>query len=109
MAEKKKLTPAPLDEKNVTTEWIETMFDDQSALYGKNKMLGFMAGAAMQASWAGNMLVWQVLDGDAYKAFVRLIERYKEQYPDEKSPFIVERQKSTNMYVMRFYWKPETI
>ena len=103
----KKLIPAPLDEKNVTTDWIEEMFDDQSALYGKNKMLGFMAGAAMQASWSGNMLVWKVLDGDGYQAKMQLLKRYRERYPDEESPFIVEKQMPTDMIVMRFYWKPE--
>lgn len=30
---KQKLIPAPLDGKNVTTEWIEELFDDQSVLY----------------------------------------------------------------------------
>ena len=104
---KEKLIPAPLDEKNVTTDWIEELFDDQSVIYGKNKKIGFMANAAMQASWSGNMLVWQVLDGDAYRAFMKLNERYKERYPDEESPFIVEKQRSTGMLVMRFYWKPE--
>lgn len=104
---KQELIPAPLDEKNVTTDWIEEMFDDQSALYGKNKMLGFMAGAAMQASWSGNVLRWKVLDGDRYVAIKRLIELYKERYPDEESPFILKRQCFADVYIMRFYWKPE--
>ena len=104
---KEELVPAPLDEKNVTTDWIEEMFDDQSALYGKNKMLGFMAGAAMQASWSGNVLRWKVLDGDRYVAIKRLIGRYKERYPDEESPFILKRQFFADVYIMRFYWKPE--
>lgn len=105
--EKTKLIPAPLDEKNVTTDWIEEMFDDQSALYGKNGMLGFVDGAAVLASWSAHILMWKVLDGDSHEAIMRLIERYEERYPDEESPFIVEKQAYTNVYVMRFYWKPE--
>lgn len=105
---KQKLIPAPLDGKNVTTEWIEVLFDDQSVLYGRNKMIGFMANAAMQASWDGNVLKWKVLDGDRYEAVKRLIERYKERYPDEESPFILKRQCFADVYIMRFYWKPES-
>ena len=105
--EKEKLVPAPLDEKNVTTDWIEELFDDQSALYGSHKMIGFMAGAAMQAEWYGNVLKWKVLDGDGYVAIKRLIERYKERYPEKESPFIVKYQIYSDAYVMKFYWKPE--
>ena len=111
MAEKK-LIPAPLDEKNVTTDWIEEMFDDQSALYGKNKMLGFMAGAAMQASWSGNMLKWKVLDGtcrNRIEAIRKLRERYKGRYPDKESPFILKKQSLIGEYIMIFYWKNEDV
>ena len=104
---KEKLISAPLDEKNVTTDWIEELFDDQSALYGKDKMLGFMAGAAMQASWSGNMLKWKVLDGDRYEAIKRLRERNRERYPETESPFIVKEQIFADVCVWRFYWKPE--
>lgn len=104
---KEKLIPAPLDGQNVTTDWIEEMFDDQSALYGKHKILGFMAGAAMQASWSGNMLKWKVLDGDRYEAIKRLRERNRERYPETESPFIVKEQICADVCVWRFYWKPE--
>lgn len=114
--EKKKLIPAPLDEKNVTTDWIEELFDDQSALYGKDKMLGFMAGAAVEASWSGNVLHWKVLDGDGEAAIGRLRQRYGERYPDEESPFIVRKtmtyketygSRTLTEYTMVFYWKPD--
>lgn len=102
-----KLIPAPLDEKNMTTDWIEELFDDQSALYGKHKMAGFMAGALMQAWWNNNMLIWKVFDGDYNEAIKRLLERYKERYPEEESPFILKQQVTANICVMKFYWKPE--
>lgn len=105
---KEKLIPAPLDEKNVTTDWIEELFDDQSALYSKGKRLGFMAGAVMQAEWYFNVLMWKVLYGDARVAIKKLIERYKERYPEEESPFILKNQIYSDMYTMRFYWKPES-
>lgn len=113
---KTRLIPAPLDEKNVTTDWIEELFDDQSALYGKNKMLGFMAGAAVQASWEGNVLTWKVLDGDGDAAIKKMRERYDGRYPDEESPFIIRRWTTYKYtcdariltdYWMEFYWKPE--
>jgi len=108
--EKKKLIPAPFDEKNITTDWIEELFDDQSALYGKHKMLGFMAGAAVLASWSGNCLTWNVLDSPStsrMEAIKKLRERYWERYPKEESPFIVEEKVYDGLCAMRFYWKPE--
>lgn len=107
---KEKLIPAPLDEKNVTTDWIEELFDDQSALYGKDKMLGFMNGAAVQASWSGNLLRWSVLcakHADSIEAIKKLRERYWERYPENESPFIVKESVYDGLCVMRFYWKPE--
>jgi len=104
---KAKLIPAPLDEKNVTTDWIEELFDEQSALYSKNKRLGFMAGATMQASWSGNVLKWKVLDGDRYTAINRLRERNRDRYPEEESPFIIKEQILANVCIWRFYWKEE--
>ena len=113
---KKELIPAPLDGKNVTTDWIEEMFDEQSALYGSHKMLGFMAGAAVQASWDGNVLTWKVLDGDGDAAVKTLRERYDDRYPEDESPFIIRRwmtykqtrdSRTLESYKMVFYWAPE--
>lgn len=103
----KRLLPAPLDDKNVTTDWIEGMFDSGSALYGSHKAIGFIAGAAVQASWSGNALKWKVLDGDRYEAIKRLRERYWKRYPDNPSPFVVKEQILANVCIMRFYWKPD--
>lgn len=104
----KKLIPAPLDDKNVTTDWIEELFDDQSALYSKDKLFGFMAGAAMQASWSSNELHWKVLDGDRYAAIKCLRGRNRERYPESESPFIIKEQILANVCIWRFYWKNET-
>lgn len=113
---KRRLIPAPLDEKNVTTDWIEELFDDQSALYARHKRLGFIAGVAVQASWEGNVLTWKVLGGDGEAAVKKLRERYDERYPEKESPFIIRRwmtykrtyeSRTLESYKMVFYWKPE--
>jgi len=103
----KKLIPAPIDEKNVTSDWIEEMFDEQSALCGKQKYIGFMAGATMQASWYRNVLKWEVLDGDRYLAINKLLERNRERYPESESPFIIKERIFANVCLWKFYWKPE--
>lgn len=102
---KKRLIPAPLDGKNVTTDWIEELFDEQSALYGSHKMLGFMAGATVQASWCENRLLWTVLDGDPHDAFRCLDKRYLERYPDADSPFVVRENIRGKHCLWGFYWK----
>ena len=103
----KKLVPAPLDGKNVTTDWIEELFDDQTVLYATGKRLGFIAGAAVLASWKENVLTFKVLEGDRYEAIKRLCERNRERYPKEESPFIIRELILANVCIWRFYWKPE--
>lgn len=106
MAEEK-LIPAELDEKNVTTDWIEEMFDDMYAIHGDDKELGFMGGAAMQASWSGNELYWKVLDGDCQAAFKCLRERNRERFEEEETSLIIKEQILGNVCTWKFYWKEE--
>ena len=105
--EEKRLLPAPLDGKNVTTDWIEGLFDDGSVLYGSHKAVGFMGGAVMKALWSENCLVWRVLDGDTAAALATLRKRYGAHYPEETSPFTVREELGEDLLIQRFYWKPE--
>ena len=46
-----KLTPAPLDNKNVMLDWWEeNMFDDGSYAFSGNTYLGFIAGVPVMAT-----------------------------------------------------------
>jgi hypothetical protein len=99
------LTPAPLDGKNVTTDWIEELFDEQSALYGKQRLVGFVSRATVLCSWTFNSLKWKVLDGNADEAFALLRNRYGLRYPKGDSPFFITEQLTDDTLTWRFYWK----
>ena len=52
-----KLTPAPLDNKNVMIDWWEeNMFDDGSYVYSENTYLGFIAGVPVIATIKDNIV-----------------------------------------------------
>ena len=52
-----KLTPAPLDNKNVMLDWLEeNMFDDGSYAFSGNTYLGFIAGVPVMATIKKNFV-----------------------------------------------------
>ena len=52
-----KLTPAPLDNKNVMLDWWEeNMFDDGSYAFSGNTYLGFIAGVPVMATIKDNIV-----------------------------------------------------
>lgn len=52
-----KLTPAPLDNKNVMLDWWEeNMFDDGSYAFSGNTYLGFIAGVPVMATIKDNFV-----------------------------------------------------
>lgn len=51
----KKLLKAPIDDKNVMSDWLtDTLFDDQEYTFDKNEYLGFVAGYPTFMSYSGN-------------------------------------------------------
>lgn len=50
---------APIDNKNVTTDWIEYIFDHQNAVQYDNQMLGFIEGQPVYAYWYNNTIMWK--------------------------------------------------
>ena len=63
-ASENKLIPAPLDEKNVTTDWIEMVFDDYNCTCGGHKdrsYVGFVNECAVLARIHNNSLWWNIM------------------------------------------------
>lgn len=57
MIDTSKLTPAPLDNKNVMLDWWEeNMFDDGSYSFSGNTYLGFIAGVPVMATIKDNFV-----------------------------------------------------
>ena len=61
-----KLIPAPIDDKNVMTDWIEEMFDDGSCItdYNHNRIIGFIEQCPVLVKWYRNRIEWKFVDRD---------------------------------------------
>ena len=66
----KNLIPAPLDEKNIVTDWIEDVFDYQTAVSNNGIYLGFVDDIPMRCDIMGNKAHWMI----AFGGYVSLSE-----------------------------------
>lgn len=100
----KNIIPAPLDDKNVMTDWIEEVFDWQSALFRKNKCVGFIFNCPALATWRDNVLTWSFICGEIKTAQNELIERLK-VYEDANIELFTKIEIVGNDVVQSFYWR----
>ena len=73
-----KIIPAPLDEKNVTTDWIEELFDDYNCIWGGKSddvAIGFRDGYPFKASVSDNTIVWRFMAEVSLPEMTNLQER----------------------------------
>lgn len=54
-------TPAPIDGKNVCTDWIADVFDSSDCTINGNEAVGFIKGAPVYLTWSGNSMCWSVV------------------------------------------------
>lgn len=109
----KNLIPAPIDDKNITTDWIEEIFDDQSALRSKHGFMGFIAGVGVVCYIKGNKLQWMLIHGGYYesendrrKALDTLYKRLQEKDKDNEEYDITTEYYRIGLIGLSqsFYW-----
>lgn len=108
---KKNLIPAPIDEKNVTSDWIGEIFDN----YGDyvmcdNKFTGFVKGTVCYCEYINNHLFWQVsmnFAKDAKASWDELIRRLKEHDTPQLVVEYDDSMKDELLLLQNFYWKNE--
>ncbi len=107
----KKLIPAPLDGKNVTTDWIEEIFDDGNCTYdGKETYTGFVKGSVCCCIYHGYHIIWHInkdFAANAKQSYEELIKRLKEH----DTPSLVVKydtsMKKELFLMQKFYWEDE--
>lgn len=57
-----KLIPAPIDEKNVCTDWIEEVFDNLRHVESGKQAVGFVNDAPVYVSWYENQMTFLVVE-----------------------------------------------
>lgn len=106
----KKLIPAPIDNKNVTTDWIEEVFDYQTCIWGKRESaIGFIHDRPVVAEWSENNLFWKFVEEESIDGSDHLEElRKRLKVYDDANPELVESHNVIgNYFWQKFYWKNE--
>lgn len=107
----KKLIPAPIDEKNVTSDWIEEIFDDNNYTYdGRNMYVGFVMGSVCCCMYHKNRIFWQIVQDFAKKALESYNELLRRLREHDEPPIVVKYD--TSLYdrlllLQQFYFEDE--
>lgn len=110
MKREKDFCPAMINGKDVTTDWIEEVFDDDCAVKDGNMMIGFINHKAVQVSWERNTLSWIVSNefgvGDPAFTLLVLRERLIALETEEQNVFsVITKDFGKNKLRQKFYFK----
>lgn len=104
----KKLIPAPIDEKNVTSDWIAEIFDNcGDCVMHDNKFTGFVKDSVCCCEYINNHLFWHIPQNfakNARESWDELIRRLKEH---DTEPLVVkydESMKDELLLLQSFFW-----
>lgn len=100
------LIAAPIDNKNVTTDWIEDIFDNQNCTWGNKMAVGFIKDTPVIASWHDNVLIWTfptVVSIEESGHLAELMSRLKE-YNDANPELWEAYDGFKNFLMQKFYW-----
>lgn len=103
----KELLSAPIDGKNVTTDWIEEVLDFQTGLFGKGCVVGFVSESPVIATWSDNVLTWRfpnMVSVQSSKELKVLQERLG-YYDDLNTDLISEYSVEGNALIQKFFWR----
>ena len=103
---------APIDEKNVCSDWIEDVFDEYTTIHaekrGKNTFVGFVSDCVCICSYSfgNNTLKWQIVADrkeDAERAIKTLFNRLQD-YDKEGEPLQTEYTTEDNTLYQSFFF-----
>ena len=106
----KELIPAPFDEKNASTDWIQNVFDNQSCVWNKQMAIGFINNNPVLVTWDDNILLWKfplVTDIEEFGDLAVLRDRLKIYEDDPDNNFVTKDSIVCNLLMQKYYWKSE--
>ena len=97
---------APFDGKNVTTDWIEDVFDNQTCLFGNKKnAIGFINGEAVLVAWSDNILLWKFTEQPCIDSGnLAVLKDRLSRFADTDSNLVDESKVIANIYYQQFYF-----
>ena len=105
---------APIDEKNVCSDWIEEIFDDYSCTYTevkrKHKYCGFVDGELVMCSYTfgNNTLQWVIYsDGEKLESVRNHIMNICKEIDKENDGLVCEYEIENNAVYQSFFFDCE--
>jgi len=103
---------APIDEKNITSDWIEQCFDDYNCTYTevkrKNKYCGFILGECVMCSYTfgNNTLQWVIFaEGEKLQSVRDHLIHICKEIDKENEGLVCEYQIENNTIYQSFYFE----
>lgn len=107
--------PALINEKDVTTDWMESVFDSDNLVRDTRLVIGLLNHCVVQATWNENSITWLISKelgrGCAKTAYLLLEQRLKEFESIEQNIYSVFEHGDIGKYeiVQHFYFKDEEL
>ena len=105
--------PALINEKDVTTDWMESVFDSDDFLRDTRLMIGMINHCAVQATWNDNTITWHISKdlgrGVPVTAYIILEQRLLAWESIEQNIYSKIEHGEIGQYeiIQRFYFKDE--
>lgn len=101
----KNLIPAPLDEKNVMTDWIMEIFDNYGDCVCNGKQyVGFVSNVPVYARYYGNTIVWMVIYTISPDHTISVLQSRLKEHEDTESSLFSKMTIEENVLYQEFFW-----
>ena len=100
--------PAPLDEKNVMTDWIEECFDNYGdCTCNGSRIVGFINNAPVYAIYYDNVIKWTILETFNPQDTMNVLLNRLDEHEDPDSALYSERMIDENVLYQSFFFKED--
>lgn len=103
-----KLTAAPIDEKNITTDWIDSLFDNETYAYQNGEWLGWIDNVPVRVTYTGNTARFTNLNSerDLYDA-ATMVDTILQEGEDDNITAIIYHDDEFGYFEVSFYFETD--
>lgn len=96
---------APIDEKNVCTDWIDSIFDNANCIMEENSVVGYVNTYPVLATWNNNTIVWKAILGG--ESCLNELKKRLSEFESPESDIYSERKIVRHLILQSFYFKED--
>lgn len=101
---------AKINGKDVTSDWMDDVFDECNCAYGNRKQSGYVNDDLVEVSWDSETFTWKVFSGKQStiaELKKRLLEMM-EDYPEESPKLTTEITVCEGTVYQQYFWEDNT-